>query len=51
LVAEDVADAADAIVGGVLVAVLGHTRRHREGAEPDFARRLADQIVRGVTAG
>lgn len=47
--AGDVADAANAILGAVMLGVLGRTM---SGAAPDaeFRDRLADQVVRGVLA-
>ncbi|WP_370324090.1 TetR/AcrR family transcriptional regulator [Euzebya sp.] len=45
------ADAANAILGAVLMAVLGRAAAGRDPADPDFTTALADQILRGVSAG
>jgi AcrR family transcriptional regulator len=49
--AGDPADAANAILGGLLVAVLGRAITGADPADPRFRQHLADQVLRGVAAG
>jgi TetR/AcrR family transcriptional regulator len=48
---EDPADAANAMLGGLLLAVLGRAITGADPADPRFRRHLADQILRGVVTG
>jgi TetR/AcrR family transcriptional regulator len=45
---ENPADATNAILGGLLLAVLGRALTGADPADPRFRRQLADQILRGV---
>lgn len=45
---EDPADAANAILGGLLLAVLGRAMTRTDPTDPSFRQRLADQMLRGV---
>ena len=47
----DPADAANAILGGLLLAVLGRVMTGADPADPPFRQRLADQMLRGVATG
>ncbi|WP_205325396.1 TetR/AcrR family transcriptional regulator [Glycomyces sp. YM15] len=47
---EDATDAANAVVGAVLVGVLGRAMSGADAADPHFRHGLADQITRGVLA-
>ena len=49
--AEDPTDAANAILGGLLVAVLGRAMTGADPANPGFRQHLVDQMLRGVVAG
>jgi len=44
-------DAANAILGGLLLAVLGRANTGADPTDPGFQQHLADQILRGVVAG
>jgi AcrR family transcriptional regulator len=44
----NVTDAANAILGAVLLAVLGRSMTGADPADADFRRQLADQLLRGV---
>jgi hypothetical protein len=48
---EDPADAANAVLGGLLLAVLGRAMVGADPTDPRFRRHLADQILRGVVTG
>jgi hypothetical protein len=48
---EDPADAANAILGGLLLAVLGRAMTGTDPTDPPFRQRLADQMLRGVVTG
>jgi AcrR family transcriptional regulator len=45
-----VADAVNAILGGLLFGVLGRASSGGEPADDEFQQRLVDQVVRGLTA-
>lgn len=45
---ENPADAANAILGAILVAVLGRAMAQQDPTDPTFVDTIADQIVRGV---
>jgi TetR/AcrR family transcriptional regulator len=47
---ENPADAANAILGAALMAVLGRAMAQQDPTDPTFVDTLADQIVRGVCA-
>jgi hypothetical protein len=49
--AGDPADAVNAILGGLLVAVLGRAMTGADPANPRFRQHLVDQMLRGVVAG
>jgi TetR/AcrR family transcriptional regulator len=51
LAAEGRADAVNAILGGLLVAVLGRAMTGADPADPRFRQHLADQMLRGVVTG
>ena len=51
LAAGEPADAANAILGGLLLAVLGRAMTGADPTEPRFRQRLADQLLRGVMTG
>jgi TetR/AcrR family transcriptional regulator len=51
LAAGEPTDAANAILGGLLVAVLGRAMTGADPTDPGFRRRLADQLLRGVMTG
>jgi AcrR family transcriptional regulator len=51
LAAGDSADAANAILGGLLLAVLGRAMTGADPAEPRFREHLVDQMLRGVVTG
>lgn len=44
-------DAANAILGGVLMGVLGRAMAQQDPTDASFAEGLADQVVRGVAGG
>lgn len=48
---DDPGDAANAILGAVLLAVLGRSMTGADAADARFRRHLVDQIVQGVLAG
>jgi hypothetical protein len=48
---EGPADAANAILGGLLLAVLGRAMTGADPADPRFREHLADQMLRGVVTG
>ena len=48
LAAADPADAANAILGAIMIATLGRWSRGADSASPAFQEALADQVVRGV---
>ena len=47
---DNVADAANAILGAVLLAVLGRSMTGADPAEPGFRRQLTEQTLRGILA-
>jgi TetR/AcrR family transcriptional regulator len=47
---ENVVDAANAILGAVLLAVLGRAMSGADPTDPDFRQHLTDQLLTGVTA-
>jgi AcrR family transcriptional regulator len=49
--AGDPADAANAILGGLLVAVLGRAMTGADATDPRFRQHLVDQMLRGVVTG
>jgi TetR/AcrR family transcriptional regulator len=49
--AGDPADAANTILGGLLLAVLGRAMTGADPADPRFQQHLADQMLRGVVTG
>jgi TetR/AcrR family transcriptional regulator len=49
--AGDPADAANAILGGLLLAVLGRAMTGADPTDPRFRQHLADQLLRGVVTG
>jgi AcrR family transcriptional regulator len=49
--AGDPADAANAILGGLLVAVLGRAMTGADATDPQFRQHLVDQMLRGVVTG
>ena len=51
LAAGEPADAANAILGGLLLAVLGRAMTGADPTEPRFRQHLADQLLRGVMTG
>jgi AcrR family transcriptional regulator len=51
LAAVDPADAANAILGGLLLAVLGRAMTGADLADPRFREHLVDQMLRGVVTG
>jgi TetR/AcrR family transcriptional regulator len=51
LAAGDSADAANAILGGLLLAVLGRAMTGADPADPRFREHLVDQMLRGVVTG
>jgi TetR/AcrR family transcriptional regulator len=51
LAAVDSADAANAILGGLLLAVLGRAMTGADPADPRFRQHLVDQMLRGVVTG
>jgi TetR/AcrR family transcriptional regulator len=51
LAAGDPADAANAILGGLLLAVLGRAMTGADLTDPRFRQHLADQMLRGVVTG
>jgi hypothetical protein len=51
LALEDPADAANAILGGLLLAVLGRAMTGADPTDPRFRQHLVDQMLRGVVAG
>ena len=48
---EDPADAANAILGGLLLAVLGRAMTGADPTNPRFRQHLVDQVLRGVLTG
>jgi TetR/AcrR family transcriptional regulator len=48
---EDPADTANAILGGLLLAVLGRAMTGADPANPRFRQHLVDQLLRGVLTG
>ena len=48
---EDPADAVSAILGGLLLAVLGRAMTGADPTDPRFRQHLVDQMLRGVVAG
>lgn len=48
---EGPADATNAILGGLLLAVLGRAMTSADPADPRFRQHLADQMLHGVVAG
>ena len=48
---ENPADAANAILGGLLLAVLGRALTGADPADPRFREHLVDQMLRGVVTG
>lgn len=48
---ENPADAANAILGGLLLAVLGRALTGADPADPRFRQHLVDQMLRGVVTG
>ena len=48
--ADDITDAANAILGAVLLGVLGRSTSGADSTDPHFRRRLTEQTVRGVLA-
>jgi TetR/AcrR family transcriptional regulator len=51
LSAGDPADAANAILGAIMIATLGRWNRGQDSTAPAFQQALTDQIVRGVRDG
>jgi hypothetical protein len=51
LAAGEPADAANAILGGLLLAVLGRAMTGADPTEPRFRQHLAYQLLRGVMTG
>jgi TetR/AcrR family transcriptional regulator len=49
--AGDPADAVNAILGGLLLAVLGRAMTGADPTDPRFRQHLADQLLRGVVTG
>jgi hypothetical protein len=49
--AADPADAINAILGGLLVAMLGRAMTGADPTGPRFRQHLVDQMLRGVVAG
>jgi TetR/AcrR family transcriptional regulator len=45
------ADAANAMLGGLLLAVLGRAMTGADPTDPRFRQHLADQLLRSVTTG
>lgn len=45
---EDIADAANAIVGAVLLGVLGRSMSGADATDPQFRRQLSEQVVLGI---
>jgi hypothetical protein len=48
---EDPADAANAILGGLLLAVLGRAMTGADPTDPRFQQHLVDQMLRSVVTG
>ena len=48
---ENPADAANAILGGLLLAVLGRAMTGADPTDPRFRQHLADQMLHGVMTG
>ena len=48
---DNVADAANAILGAILLAVLGRSMSGEDVTDPAFQRQLTEQVVRGVATG
>ena len=46
---KSVPDAANAIIGALLLAVLGRSMSGRDPADPSFHRQITEQVVRGVS--
>ena len=51
LSAGDPVDAANAILGAIMIATLGRWNRGEDSTAPAFQQALTDQIVRGVRNG
>lgn len=51
LAVQDPADATNAVLGAVLMGVLGHMAADRDATDGAFRDGLVDQITRGLTAG
>jgi hypothetical protein len=51
LAAAEPADAANAILGAIMIATLGRWSRGADAASPAFQEALADQVARGVRPG
>ncbi|MGP3959151.1 TetR/AcrR family transcriptional regulator [Nonomuraea sp. 3N208] len=47
---DDTADAANALLGGILLAVLGRSTAETDPTDPAFRDQLAEQMIRGVLA-
>jgi len=49
-IVDDAGDAANAMLGAILLAVLGRSMAATNPADPQFQRQLAEQVVQGVLA-